>query len=129
MALALRDACVESVDYINAHATSTPLGDAAELRAIRRLFGPSPPPISSTKSMGGHAVSAAGALEAIQCTEMIRQGFLAPNINLECLDDEFSGMPILESTRDSTPLRVMSNSLGFGGTNASLILGHPSLRD
>jgi 3-oxoacyl-[acyl-carrier-protein] synthase-1 len=122
MVAALQDAGVERIDYINAHGTSTQPGDAAELHAIRSVFGDRVPPISSTKSMGGHAVAAAGGLEAIHCTEMLRRGFLAPNINLECLDDEFADMPVIRDTRDVAPAIVMSNSFGFGGTNASLIL-------
>ena len=122
MSAAMEDADVSRVDYINAHGTSTQPGDAAELRAIRKVFGDAVPPISSTKSMGGHAVAAAGALEAIHCTEMLGQGFLAPNINLERLDDEFTEMPVIREVRESAPEVVMSNSFGFGGTNASLIL-------
>ncbi|MEJ2542017.1 MAG: beta-ketoacyl-[acyl-carrier-protein] synthase family protein [Gemmatimonadota bacterium] len=122
MAAAMADAGVTTVDYINAHGTSTQPGDAAELRAIRTVFGDDVPPISSTKSLGGHAVAAAGALEAIHCTEMLSRGFLAPNINLERLDDEFSTMPVIRDTQEVAPRIVMSNSFGFGGTNASLIL-------
>jgi 3-oxoacyl-[acyl-carrier-protein] synthase-1 len=123
MKAALHDAEVSTVDYINAHGTSTRHGDAAELRAIRTVFGESVPPISSTKSMGGHAVAAAGALEVIHCTVMMHRRFLAPNVNLTALDDEFRGMPVIETTREASPSLVMSNSFGFGGTNASLVLG------
>jgi 3-oxoacyl-[acyl-carrier-protein] synthase-1 len=122
MTTAMHDAGVSKVDYINAHGTSTQPGDAAELRAIRKVFGDDVPPISSTKSLGGHAVAAAGALEAIHCTEMLGRGFLAPNVNLARLDDEFTGMPVIGDPQDVVPEIVMSNSFGFGGTNATLIL-------
>jgi len=109
------------VDYINAHGTSTPAGDIAELIAIREVFGRAAPPISSTKSMSGHSLGAAGVHEAIYCLLMMENGFIAPSINIETLDAQAEGLDIVRQTRAADIEQVMSNSFGFGGTNASLV--------
>ena len=111
-----------SVDYINAHGTSTPVGDLAELGAIQRVFGANAPIISSTKSMTGHSLGATGAQEAIYSIMMINEGFIAPSINIDNLVDEAAGLEINQETREQKLNSVMSNSFGFGGTNATLIL-------
>ena len=112
----------EGVDYINAHGTSTPVGDLAELRAVRETFGDAAPPISSTKSLSGHSLGAAGVQEAIYCLLMQEGDFIAASANIEQLDDEAEGMPIVRERIDNAGLhRVMSNSFGFGGTNACLV--------
>ena len=111
-----------SVDYINAHGTSTPVGDLAELGAIQRVFGANAPIISSTKSMTGHSLGATGAQEAIYSIMMINEGFIAPSINIDDLVDEAAGLEINQETREQKLNSVMSNSFGFGGTNATLIL-------
>ena len=111
-----------SVDYVNAHGTSTPAGDITELHAIREVFGATVPPVSSTKSMSGHPLGAAGVHEAIYCLYMMAGGFIAPSINVERADPESAGMPIVTERRDGVALdTVMSNSFGFGGTNATLV--------
>ena len=112
------------VDYINAHGTSTPVGDVGEVEAVRRVFGQgTTPPISSTKSMTGHAQGAAGALEAIFCMLMLDQDFIAPSINVETLDPALAPAEIATSRVDDAGLdSVMTNSFGFGGTNGSMIL-------
>ena len=111
-----------SIDYINTHGTSTPVGDIAELNAIRELFADECPIISSTKSMTGHSLGATGAQEAIYSIMMMNEGFIAPNINSEELCDEAKGIHINTETISKNLTSVMSNSFGFGGTNASLIL-------
>jgi 3-oxoacyl-[acyl-carrier-protein] synthase-1 len=109
------------VDYINTHGTSTPVGDAAELKAIKEVFGSDLPQINSTKSMTGHAQGAAGVTEAIYALLMMEGGFVAPSINIEALDPEAEGMPIVSGqAKEATLDCVMSNSFGFGGTNATL---------
>jgi 3-oxoacyl-[acyl-carrier-protein] synthase-1 len=111
-----------SIDYINAHGTSTPVGDMAELKAVKEAFGSSIPPISSTKSLSGHSLGAAGVQEAIYSLLMQQHNFICPSANIETLDPEAEGMPIVLETRKNVKLeRVMSNSFGFGGTNASLV--------
>jgi 3-oxoacyl-[acyl-carrier-protein] synthase-1 len=112
------------VDYINAHGTSTPVGDVGEVEAVRRVFGQgTTPPISSTKSMTGHAQGAAGALEAIFCLLMLKGDFIAPSINVETLDPALSSDEIATSLREAAGLdTVMTNSFGFGGTNGSMLL-------
>ncbi|MEO4047553.1 beta-ketoacyl-ACP synthase I [Pseudomonas sp. CAU 1711] len=113
----------EPIDYINAHGTSTPVGDLAEMRAIRKVFGRQQPPISSTKSLSGHALGAAGVHEAIYCMLMMRENFIAASANIDSLDPELTDMPVLRETRHGVRLNtVMSNSFGFGGTNATLVL-------
>ncbi|WP_306546194.1 beta-ketoacyl-ACP synthase I [Desulfobulbus sp.] len=109
------------VDYINAHGTSTPIGDIVELRAIREVFGENNPPISSTKSLSGHSLGAAGVHEAIYCLLMLNNHFIAGSANIEELDSEAVGMHIVEANREADLTTVMSNSYGFGGTNACLI--------
>jgi len=110
------------VDYINTHGTSTPAGDITELKAIREVFGEAVPPISSTKSLTGHSLGAAGAQEAIYSLLMMRDNFIAASANIETLDPGAEGFPIVRERRDGVTLnRVMSNSFGFGGTNATLV--------
>lgn len=120
MRLAL-DEAMSSVDYINAHATSTKIGDTCELEAIREVFGDNAPIISSTKGMTGHPIAAAAVHEAIYSLLMLDRNFLAGCINIEQLDPAAVDMPILRSSIDRQVNTVMSNSFGFGGTNASLI--------
>jgi 3-oxoacyl-[acyl-carrier-protein] synthase-1 len=110
------------VDYVNAHATSTTAGDLAEIEALRRVFGSTLPPLSSTKSMGGHAIGAVGALEVIHCLAMMQNGFLAPSINIDNLDPALEGVPIVTETTPAHAEVVVSNSFGFGGTNGVLVL-------
>lgn len=112
------------VSYINAHGTSTPVGDVGEVEAVRRIFGQgSTPPISSTKSMTGHAQGAAGALEAIFCLLMLKDDFITPSINVETLDPELDPAEIATETVLNAGLdSVMTNSFGFGGTNGSMVL-------
>ncbi len=110
------------IDYINAHGTSTPVGDIAELQAIRTVFGDTPPPISSTKSLTGHALGAAGAHEAIYSLLMMRDGFIGASANIDQLDPAAVDFPIARSRVDGVRLdTVLSNSFGFGGTNATLV--------
>jgi len=111
------------VDYINTHGTSTPVGDIAELKAIREVFGDQLPLISSTKSLTGHSLGATGVQEAIYCLLMLQEDFIAASANIEQLDPEAEGMRIATSRVDNAGLRtVMTNSFGFGGTNATLVL-------
>lgn len=109
------------IDYVNTHGTSTPLGDIVELNALREVFGERVPPLSSTKPLSGHSLGAAGVHEAIYSLLMLKGGFLAGSANIECLDDAASGFPILRQMRPSEARTVMSNSFGFGGTNATLV--------
>jgi 3-oxoacyl-[acyl-carrier-protein] synthase-1 len=110
------------IDYINTHGTSTPVGDLAELGAIREVFADKVPPFSSTKSLSGHSLGAAGVQEAIYCLLMMEHGFLAGSANIETLDPAADGMPVLRETVERRVDTVMSNSFGFGGTNATLVL-------
>ncbi len=111
-----------TVDYINAHGTSTPVGDITELRAIREVFGDAMPPVSSTKSLTGHSLGAAGVQEAIYSLLMMQHDFISASANVENLDPDAEGMPVVTERRDGAELgAVMSNSFGFGGTNATLI--------
>ena len=109
------------VDYINAHGTSTPVGDLAELNAIKEVFGKSAPVIGSTKSMTGHSLGATGAQEAIYSILMMQNDFIAPSINISSLVEEAEGLNISQLMMEQKLNAVMSNSFGFGGTNASLI--------
>ncbi len=110
------------VDYINAHGTSTPVGDTRELEAIREVFGEQLPSISSTKSLSGHALGAAGVNEAIYTLLMMEAGFVSASANIKDLDPEAEGMPIVRERQDGARLQTtMSNSFGFGGTNATLV--------
>ncbi len=110
------------VDYINTHGTSTPVGDVPELRAIRAVFGDAIPPFSSTKSLTGHSLGATGVQEAIYCLLMLQDGFIAGSANVETLEPAAEGMPLVTVTRDAPIRTALSNSFGFGGTNASLVL-------
>ena len=109
------------VDYLNTHGTSTPLGDVTELDAVREVFGTDLPPISSTKALSGHSLGAASVHEAIYCLLMMRDGFIAGSANIERLDERAEGFPIVRESRDAQLDLVMSNSFGFGGTNATLV--------
>jgi 3-oxoacyl-[acyl-carrier-protein] synthase-1 len=110
------------VDYVNTHGTSTPLGDLSEVEAMREVFGDSLPHFSSSKSMGGHALGAAGALEAIHCLLMLEHDFLAPSINVIDPEPALDDLPLVTRRLDQAGLTtVMTNSFGFGGTNASLV--------
>ncbi|MEL6642915.1 MAG: beta-ketoacyl-ACP synthase I [Pseudomonadota bacterium] len=111
-----------SVDYINAHGTSTPVGDITEVEAVRRVFGEDHPPISSTKSMTGHSLGATGVHEAIYSLLMMEGGFIAPSINVNELDPALRPEEIVTETRDADLDTVLSNSFGFGGTNATLVM-------
>ena len=108
-------------DYINAHGTSTPVGDIAELDAIKSVFGSEQIKISSTKSMTGHSLGATGAQEAIYSLIMMENNFIAPSININELVDEAAGLNVVTETINQTLNTVMSNSFGFGGTNACLV--------
>ena len=109
------------VDYINAHGTSTPVGDLAELGAVRQVFGDRVPPISSTKSLSGHSLGAAGVQEAIYSLLMMQGGFAAASAHIDNLDPAAQGLPILQQRLDAPLNTVLSNSFGFGGTNATLV--------
>ncbi len=109
------------VDYLNTHGTSTPLGDITELNAVRAVFGADVPPLSSTKALSGHSLGAASVHEAIYSLLMLRDGFIAGSANIESLDPGAEGFPIARESRDAALNVVMSNSFGFGGTNASLV--------
>jgi 3-oxoacyl-[acyl-carrier-protein] synthase-1 len=113
---------VSDVDYVNAHATSTPLGDRAEALAIHEVFGASGPPVSSTKSMTGHECWMAGASEVLYSALMIRDGFLAPNVNFTAQEEDAPKINVLAKTLRGEPEVIVSNSFGFGGTNACLVL-------
>ena len=109
------------MDYINAHGTSTPIGDLVELAAIREIFGENSPPISSTKSLSGHSLGAAGVHEAIYSLLMLQHGFICASANIEDMEPEAAAMDIVTTLRETPLHAVMSNSYGFGGTNACLI--------
>ncbi|GJM03242.1 MAG: beta-ketoacyl-[acyl-carrier-protein] synthase I [Rhodomicrobium sp.] len=110
------------IDYINPHGTSTPIGDLKEIEAIRAVFGDAIPPIASTKSLTGHSLGAAGVQEAIYSLLMLQNGFVCESANIEELDEAFAGVPISRECRDAKLNAVMSNSFGFGGTNATLVM-------
>ena len=110
------------IEYLNAHATGTPLGDAAEARALREVFAQRSPPISSTKGMTGHECWMAGAAEVVYSLLMMEHGFLAANKNLGDPDPECEALDLVRSTRATRPRKILSNSFGFGGTNACLVL-------
>ena len=110
------------VDYINPHATSTPIGDIKEIEAIREVFGPKCPPISATKSLTGHSLGATGVQEAVYSLLMMQNGFICESANIENLDPAFADVPIVRERKDNVKLGcVLSNSFGFGGTNASVV--------
>jgi len=110
------------IDYINTHGTSTPVGDVAELKAIRAVFGDAVPAFSSTKSLTGHSLGATSVQEAIFCLHMLREGFIAGSANVATVAAEAEGLPLVRQTRDADVRTVLSNSFGFGGTNACLVL-------
>jgi 3-oxoacyl-[acyl-carrier-protein] synthase-1 len=122
MKLAMSTIGGRTVDYLNPHGTSTPVGDSKEMQAVRAVFGDKPPLISSTKSLTGHSLGAAGAQEAIYCLLMLNNGFAAKSANIETLDPEFADLPILLERSDKPLETVMSNSFGFGGTNGCLVM-------
>ena len=123
MARALENASMQAsqIDYINAHATSTPIGDANEAKAIHQIFG-SQTPVSSTKSMTGHECWMAGASEIIYSILMMQHDFIAPNINIECLDEDSQKLNIITHTQERPIRAFLSNSFGFGGTNSALVV-------
>ena len=120
MRMALRDVTGQ-VDYLNTHGTSTSLGDIIELQAVREVFGATPPVLSSTKALTGHSLGAASVHEAIYSLLMMKDGFIAGSANIETLDPRAAGFPIALESRSARLDTVMSNSFGFGGTNASLV--------
>jgi 3-oxoacyl-[acyl-carrier-protein] synthase-1 len=110
------------VDYINTHGTSTPVGDAREMAAIREVFKDKLPHISSTKSLTGHSLGAAGVQESIYSILMMQGGFIGESAHIDNLDPEFEGMPVVRKRIDNATIdTVLSNSFGFGGTNATLV--------
>ncbi|MFP4519443.1 MAG: beta-ketoacyl-ACP synthase I [Oceanicaulis sp.] len=114
------------IDYVNPHATSTPVGDIREAQALREVFGVGKvPPLSATKSMTGHSLGAAGVQEAIYSLIMMRDGFIAPSINIEEMDPEVGELPVVTEMRGAELNTVLSNSFGFGGTNGTIVLGRP----
>jgi 3-oxoacyl-[acyl-carrier-protein] synthase-1 len=122
MRMAINSAGGREVGYLNPHGTSTPVGDSREMGAVREVFGAKIPAISSTKSLTGHSLGAAGAQEAIYCLLMMRDGFLCESAHIETLDPEFADLPILRQREDRAVESMMSNSFGFGGTNGCLIM-------
>ena len=122
MKLAMAGAGGRAIDYLNPHGTSTPVGDEREMGAVRAVFGDKVPAISSTKSLTGHSLGAAGAQEAIYSLMMLNNGFLAESAHIENLDPIFDGLPILRQRQDRQVETVMSNSFGFGGTNGCLVM-------
>ena len=121
MRIALGMTGKEKVDYINAHGTSTPAGDITELNAIKNVFGKDLPLISSTKSLSGHSLGAAGVHESIFCLIMMKEGFAAGSANIENLDEGAINFPIIQKNQETELKKILSNSFGFGGTNATLI--------
>jgi 3-oxoacyl-[acyl-carrier-protein] synthase-1 len=122
MRMALADAGGRKIDYLNPHGTGTPIGDIKEMDAVRGVFSADVPLISSTKSLTGHSLGAAGAQEAIYCLLMMGGGFVAESANIETLDPAFADLPIVRHRLDRSVETVMSNSFGFGGTNGCLVL-------
>ncbi|NZA28550.1 beta-ketoacyl-ACP synthase I [Luteimonas sp. SJ-92] len=112
---------VGRIDYLNTHGTSTPVGDVIELQAVREAFGDAVPPLSSTKALSGHSLGAASVHEAIYCLLMLQEGFIAGSANIANLDPKAADFPIVRESREARLDTVMSNSFGFGGTNASLV--------
>ena len=119
MKMAMKDLKVP-VDYLNPHATSTPVGDSKEMEAVRAVFGDTPPLISATKSITGHSLGGAGVQEAIYCLLMMQGGFVAPSAHIDEIDPAFADLPIVRERLDKQLNCVLSNSFGFGGTNAAL---------
>ncbi len=122
MQIALAQAGITDVDYINTHGTSTPLGDITELNAIATAFGHKNYALSSTKSMTGHSLGAVGVQELIYCLLMMQHNFIAPNINIDELDEGAKEFDIVTHKRDAILNRILTNSFGFGGTNAALVI-------
>ena len=122
MRLAMESAGGRKIDYLNPHGTGTPVGDLKEMEAVRQVFGDAAPLISSTMSLTGHSLGAAGAQEAIYCLMMMGNGFVAESANIETLDPAFADLPIVRERLDRSVETVMSNSFGFGGTNGCLVL-------
>jgi 3-oxoacyl-[acyl-carrier-protein] synthase-1 len=122
MRLALAQAGDPTIDYLNPHGTSTPVGDIKEMEAVRAVFGDKAPLISSTKSLTGHSLGAAGAQEAIYSLLMLNNGFVAESAHIENLDPAFADLPIVRKREDKALDTVMSNSFGFGGTNGCLVM-------
>jgi 3-oxoacyl-[acyl-carrier-protein] synthase-1 len=125
ISMALNNARMQpaETDYINAHATSTPLGDAAEAANILRVFGPKTPPVGALKGMTGHEFWMAGASQVVYAILMAGNGFMAPTVNFEKPDSHTQNLNILTEVRQQAPRRMLCNSAGFGGSNASLVLG------
>jgi 3-oxoacyl-[acyl-carrier-protein] synthase-1 len=121
-ALDVADLKAKDIDYINAHATSTPEGDCVEAGAIHEIFGPDGPPVSSTKGMTGHECWMAGASEVLYCLLMLEDGFLAPNLNFSGFDEQTPEINILTQAVPAEPRTILSNSFGFGGTNACVVI-------
>lgn len=121
-ALALAKMAPDEIDYVNAHATGTPLGDAVEAAAIRDVFGTQGPPVSSTKSLTGHECWMAGASELAYTLLMMEHGFIAATRNLATPDPACEGLDLPRQTRDRRPRTALSNSFGFGGTNACIVV-------
>ncbi len=122
MRMAMEGLGGRKIDYLNPHGTSTPVGDSKEMGAVREVFGSNVPLISSTKSLTGHSLGAAGAQEAIYSLLMLNNGFAAQSAHIETLDPEFADLPILLQRKDVQLETVMSNSFGFGGTNGCLVM-------
>ncbi len=121
MKMAMQDV-EQPLDYINTHGTSTPVGDTKELQAIRETFGENIPPISSSKSLAGHSLGASGAQESIYSLLMMENNFIQASANIETMDEQAAGIPIVTERQDNVTLNtVMSNNFGFGGTNACLV--------
>ena len=122
MRLALTGAGGRRIDYLNPHGTGTPIGDQKEMEAVREVFGKAAPLISSTKSLTGHSLGAAGAQEAIYSLIMMGEGFVAESANIDTLDPAFADLPIARQRIEQRLDTVMSNSFGFGGTNGCLVI-------
>jgi 3-oxoacyl-[acyl-carrier-protein] synthase-1 len=122
MRLAMAEAGGRKIDYLNPHGTGTPIGDLKEMEAVREVFGSVPPLISSTKSLTGHSLGAAGAQEAIYCLLMMQGGFVAESAHIDRLDPAFEDLPIVRHRLDQPVGTTMSNSFGFGGTNGCLVM-------
>jgi 3-oxoacyl-[acyl-carrier-protein] synthase-1 len=122
-ALSMAHCPVDQIDYINTHGTGTVLGDIAECIAIKIIFSDYKVPISSTKSLTGHGIGATGAQEVIYCALMMKHDFIAASVNIEELAPEFNGCNIIMENKQATLKKVLTNSFGFGGTNACIILG------
>jgi len=125
MQIAMAEAKGRKIDYLNPHATSTPVGDVKEAEGLRSVFGTDIPALSATKSMTGHCLGGAGVQEAIYSLLMMKEGFIAPSINIDEVDPELADLPIVTETRETELNTVLSNSFGFGGTNGTIIMGTP----